>query len=267
MGHIEVTLFDILGKTVNKPVGKLLGNVIRSQIPVYLTRFNRDRSPEEEIKRLKDIIPQYGFEAVKLKIGGRMSYDKDVYPGYSEELLKLAREKLGDEIIIYVDANGSYSPKKAVEVGKMLQKYNVSFFEEPCPWQNFAGIKYVNDNLEIPVAGGEQDSNLYKFEWMIENQAVDIIQPDIIYNGGIIRCLQVAKMAEKKGINVIPHAPRKGIEAAPLYHFLSVINNAGPYHESRITDDINNTMVNIPKGPGLGYTIDENIIKNAKVII
>ncbi len=252
VGHVELSLWDLLGKTVNKPVNKLLGNIIRTEIPVYLTRFNRYISPEQEVEKIPPLINKYGFKAIKLKIGGRMSQNKDVSPGYTEKLINLVYKNIDSNIEINVDANGSYEPDKAIEVGKMLQKYNINFFEEPCPWENFPGTKQVADNLDMKVAGGEQDSNLYKFKWMIENRCVNIIQPDILYNGGLIRCLQVAKIAERANMKIAPHNPNSGYEAYPLLHFASVTPNIYDFMEYRIASEVKDGKVKVPTEPGLG---------------
>lgn len=267
VGHVEAAVLDMVGKTVNKTVGQLFGKVIREEVPVYLSRLKRYREPEEEVDLIAKYVDEYGFNAVKLKIGGRMSNDADVYPGYSEKLVRLTRETLGEEMTIYVDANGSYSPEKAIEVGKFLQEYNVAFFEEPCQWEDFVGTARVNQQLQIPVAAGEQESSLYKFEWMIKNKAVDIIQPDLMYNGGIIRSLRVAKMAEEAGLLVAPHNPKIGSEAAPLIHFISILENIGPYHEYKISDEVKNGAVKVPERPGLGVEIDKSKIEEATVVL
>lgn len=267
VGHLEVSIFDLIGKTLGKPAGELLGEVRRKEIPVYWSRFNRTTDPDEEVDKLIEGINQYKFNAIKLKIGGRMSENADVYPGYTEELITKARNRLPEDLNIFVDANGSYRPGKAIEVGKMLEDYNIDFFEEPCPWQDFDGTRKVNQNLKIPVAGGEQDSSLYKFKWMIEKRAVDIIQPDIFYNGGLIRTLKVARMAKEAGIKVAPHSPKTGIQAAPMLHFVSVIKNAAPFHEYKIAGEVENGKVKVPVSPGLGFDSQEEKIAKGKVIV
>ncbi|MFW5787867.1 MAG: mandelate racemase/muconate lactonizing enzyme family protein [Halanaerobiales bacterium] len=266
VGHVEASILDMVGKTVGKPVGELLGNLVRKEVPVYLSRFNRHQEPEEEIEQLIPLVEKHSFKAVKFKIGGRMSKNADVYPGYSEKLVKLARKALGDDIVIYVDANGSYFPEKAIEVGKMLEEYNIGFYEEPCPWEDFMGTAKVNQKLNIPVAGGEQDTSLYKFQWMIANEAVSIVQPDLMYNGGIIRCLKVAEMAEKAGLKIAPHNPKTGQASAPLLHLISIISNPAPYHEYKEADEVVNGKVRVPDIPGLGFELDIDLAK-ARIVL
>lgn len=115
--YVEQALLDLLGKTVRKPVGELLGGVRRKQIPVYLSGSGRETTAEQEVEVYASALQQTGARAMKFKIGGRMSRNADAYPGRTEKMLALARKTYGDQTIIYVDANGSYNAAKAIEVG------------------------------------------------------------------------------------------------------------------------------------------------------
>ncbi|MDF1514971.1 MAG: mandelate racemase/muconate lactonizing enzyme family protein, partial [Anaerolineae bacterium] len=195
VAYIELAILDLLGQYAGKSAGSLLGTVIREHIPVYLSSLRRDTTAEEEVDWLAQRLEETGASAVKLKVGGRMSQNADAHPGRTDRLIPLARQTFGEDIAIYVDANGSYDAKYAIEKGAFLQEYGIAFFEEPCPWQEYSETKRVADALDLPVAGGEQDSSLAQFQWMLHNRVVDIVQPDIMYNGGMIRNLQVAQWA------------------------------------------------------------------------
>ena len=96
VAYVEQSLFDLLGKTVGKPVGELLGGVRRKEIPVYLSGSGRDTTAEEEVEVYVRGVAHTGAKAVKLKIGGRMSRNLDTYPGRTEKLLKLARKRFNN---------------------------------------------------------------------------------------------------------------------------------------------------------------------------
>ena len=117
----------MFGKTVNKPIGELLGGVLRKEIPVYLSGSGRETSAEEELAVYTKGVETTGAKAVKFKIGGRMSRNADAYPGRTEKLVTSARKALGDKFVLYADANGSYDIKKGIEVGKMLPGPQVQF--------------------------------------------------------------------------------------------------------------------------------------------
>ena len=275
VAYVEQSLFDLLGKIAGKPVGELMGGVIRHEIPVYLSGSGRATTAEEEVDVYVRGVEQTGAKAVKFKIGGRMSRNLDAYPGRTETLLKLARKKLGDGITIYADANGSYNSAKAIEVGRMLQDLNVQFFEEPCPWEELGETKKVADALEMPVAAGEQDASLWRFQWMMENRVMDIVQPDLNYNGGFVRAARVARMGRAFDMDIVPHNTQTGAGAVNMLQFASAIPNIGPHMEfpwrkphhpaGWYTPDfvIRRGVVKVPTGPGLGVEIDEDFLRKA----
>jgi len=275
VGCVEFALLDLLGKLAGKSIGQLMGGVRRRDIPVYLSSMRRDTTPEQEVAWLGERIAQTGSKAVKLKIGGRMSRNADASPGRTERLVPLARKTFGDGITIQVDANGSYDAPKAIEVGRMLQDHGVYFFEEPCPFEDFEATKLVADALEIPVAGGEQDTSLEKFRWMICNRAVDIVQPDVIYNGGLVRTARVARLAAAARMDITPHAPQPGYQAAYMLHLASATANLGRFQEfpaARFEQSawyaphiqIRDGMVQVPTGPGIGIAIDPDYLDKAE---
>ena len=92
---------------------------------------------------------------------------------------------LGDGMAKLVDGNSCYSPKRAIEVGKLLEAEGIGHFEEPCPYWEFAQTKEVADALSIDVTGGEQDCEFTAWETMIGMRAVDVVQPDVMYMGGM----------------------------------------------------------------------------------
>ncbi len=277
VAHVEFSLLDMMGKMVEKPVGALFSEILRPEIPIYLSSGHRDTTPEREVAWLEERLAESGARAIKIKIGGRMSKGADATPGRSEKLVSLARERFGPAVTIYVDANGSYNAQQAIEVGHMLEAYEVGFLEEPCPFLEFEETKAVADALELPVVGGEQDTSMAMFQWMIRNRAVDMVQPDLLYNGGMIRCLQVAQMAAKAGLSVTPHSPKHDPVAGYMLHFAAIVPNLGPYQEFQAERRpkenwyspalaIRNGTVRVPDGPGLGFQYDEGILNQAEVI-
>jgi L-alanine-DL-glutamate epimerase-like enolase superfamily enzyme len=278
VAYVEQALLDLYGRTVNKPVGELLGGVKRKKIPVYLSGSGRETTAEREVAVYEKALAMTNARAVKFKIGGRMSRNADAYPGRTEKMLTLARKTYGGACVIYTDANGSYNAAKGIEIGRMLEELNCAFYEEPCPWEEFTETKRVADALKIPVAFGEQDSSFWKFQWMIENRALDIVQPDINYNGGFIRTARVARMAAHAGLTIVPHNTQTGASAVNIAQFASAIPNIGPHMEFpfRGRDEnerwfaphfkIVDGAMEVPPGPGLGIEIDPAYLAKAKKV-
>jgi L-alanine-DL-glutamate epimerase-like enolase superfamily enzyme len=274
---VEFSILDLLGRIMDKPVGELLGGVVRHQIPIYVASGNRNTTPQQEVDILAKHIEQTGARAIKFKIGGRMSNNADSMPGRSEGLIRIVRRNLGDKVKIYADANGSYDCRKAVEIGKLMQDSNIDMFEEPCPFDHLEQTKCVADALSIPIAGGEQETSLRRFRWMVHNNAVQIVQPDLHYNGGFIRAVRVARMAAEAGMTVVPHMSGEGVGYVDVLHFASCTPNIGDFHEYKGGLDktgpwydpplrLKNGAINVPTGPGLGITDVEDILRNAKPV-
>jgi len=179
---------------------------------------------------------------------------------------------------IHADANSSYDVQMALRIGRLMHEQKFSFFEEPVPFDFYDETKDVADALTLPVAGGEQDSSLRRFRWMIEHRAVDIVQPDIFYFGGFIRSIRVARMAAAAGMDCTPHMSDGGLGYLYVAHFASCVPNAGPFQEYKGRDDslpvssetstLNcvNGMLKVPSGPGLGVTIDPAFVAKGEVV-
>jgi len=279
VAYVEQSLLDMLGKIAGKPVGELLGGVIRDEIPVYLSGSDRILTAEEEVDVYVRGVSETQAKAVKFKIGGRMSRNLDAYPGRTDTLLRLARKKLGDNLILYADANGSYDAAMGIKVGKMLESLNYSFFEEPCPWEYLSETQSVAKTLKIPVACGEQDSSLWRFRWMLENGVMSIVQPDINYNGGLIRAKRVAHIAEQLGKTIVPHNTQTGATSVNILQFASCTKNASPFMEYPWRDSqktptwykpdfkIVDGKIKVPKTAGMGLEIDPDYLKQATLLM
>ena len=278
VAFVEQSLLDMLGKVAQKPVGALLGGVVRDEVPVYLSGSDRVLSAEEEVEVYVRGVAETGARAVKFKIGGRMSRNLDAYPGRTDTLVKLARQKLGDSIILSADANGSYDVPTGIEVGKMLEDLNYSFFEEPCPWENLTETQEVAKALKIPISCGEQDSSLWRFQWMLDNKVMSIPQPDLNYHGGFIRTKRVARMAERLGLNIVPHNTQTGHTIVNILQFASSTRNALPHMEHTWRRPqteaswyspnfpIVDGKVKVPKTPGMGIEFDPDYINQCTVV-
>ena len=276
LAGIDTALWDLYGKIKEKPVYELLGSK-KTSIPAYGSSMRRDISPEDEAERLVRLQDSHGFRAFKVRIGQVNGHDGDASPGRTERLIPAVRKAVGNEVKLLVDANSGYTPPKAIEVGRrLLEKYNVCHFEEPCPYWELEWTAEVAEALHVPVAGGEQDNDLAQWRRMIRMNAVDIVQPDLCYIGGLTRALRVAQMARQANKPVVPHSANLSLVTLFALHLLAVIPNAGPYVEFSIerNDSLNQMFyrprlevkdgsVKIPQGPGWGVEIDPEWLKSA----
>ena len=283
VGHAEMALWDMMGKEAGLRAVDMMGGVARDRIPIYLSSLDRETTPEEEVEWLSEAVARTGGRAMKLKIGGRMSRNADASPGRQERLVALVRRHFGDGMTIHVDANGSFDQPTAVEIAHMLEANGVGFFEEPCPWTDFemtAAVTAAVDRagMRLRVAGGEQDSSPETWRWYLGTRGLHILQPDLFYNGGLLRALKVAWMAAAAGVPITPHWPRNGVESAELLHFAAHVPNLysqieyrarPPAHQSRASPAIApiDGALSLPSGPGFGVTFDPSIFEKAKRLV
>lgn len=233
MGGLDTAIWDQRGKQVGKPVAELLGGSAGS-MRVYASSMKRDIIPADEAARLKRLRDEKGFDAFKMRAGAEVGRNKDEWPGRTEEIIPTMRRELGPDVDLLIDANSCYSPARAIEIGRMLEDHGFCHFEEPCPYWELEQTKEVTDTLDIDVTGGEQDCDLPTWRRMIDMRAVDIVQPDVMYLGGICRTLRVAKMAEAAGLPVTPHCANLSMVTLFTMHLLRALPNAGKYLEFAI---------------------------------
>ncbi len=233
MGGLDTAIWDMRGKQKGKPVAELLGGSAGT-IRAYASSMKRDITPADEATRLKQLRDQYGFNAFKVRAGAEVGRGEDEWPGRTEEIIPTIRRELGDDVDLLIDANSCYSPERAIEIGHLLQDHGYGHYEEPCPYWELEQTKAVTDALEIDVTGGEQDCDLPTWQRMIDMRAVDIVQPDILYLGGICRTLRVVDMAKAAKLPVTPHCANLSLVTLFTMHLLRAIPNAGKYLEFSI---------------------------------
>lgn len=274
---VEMAILDMLGKIAGKSMGMLIGDIHNSEIAIYQANDNRGKSAEESVENIKALQSETNAKAVKFKIGGRRS-NPEYPPGRTEALIPLMRQRFGDDITIYADCNGSYDAKEAIRIGKILEANEIDLFEQPVPTDWYEDWKITADALRIPIASGGGEVSMRNFRWLIGNDAVQMVQQDLFYYGGMIRCMKVARMAATRGYPCTPHISGTGLGYIYMMQFVSAIPNAGPYHEYKgQSRDIpfecetstlipENGILHLPKGVGSGVEIDPDFIEKHKIL-
>jgi L-alanine-DL-glutamate epimerase-like enolase superfamily enzyme len=233
MAGLDTALWDLRGRMESKPVVALLGGTPK-RLRAYASSMKRDISPDDEAERLVRLRDEQGFDAFKWRVAAECGHDVDEWPGRTEAIVPRVARALGRGVAKLVDANSGYSPRRAIEVGRLLESEGVSHYEEPCPYWKLEETKQVTDALSIDVTGGEQDWDLATWARMIEMRAVDIVQPDVMYMGGIARTLRVVRMAAAAGLPCTPHSANLSLVTICTMHLLGAIPNPGKYLEFSI---------------------------------
>jgi len=278
LATIEFAILDMLGKISGKSLGQLIGDIHNRDIAVYQANGERGITAEMTIEHLIKEVGETKAKALKFKVGGRMSNNYESPAGRTEKLIPLVRKTFGDKMVIYADSNGSYTTDEAIRIGRIMEDYKIDFYEEPVPFDWYEETKTVADALKIPIAGGEQEPSLHMFRWLMANDSLQVVQPDMFYFGGMIRSMKVAKMAEALGKECTPHISGSGLGYLYMMHFVSAIPNAGPYHEfkgfneelpftcSTSSLSSNEGIIKVPSGPGLGIDIEKAYINKHKSV-
>ncbi len=233
LAGLDTAIWDLRGKQAGKPVTILIGGS-PGPIRAYASSMKRDITPDQEAERFKRLRGEQGFDAFKFRVGAEVGRNQDEWPGRSEEIIPTIRKALGPEVSLLADANSCFTPSRAIEIGRLMEDQGIEHFEEPCPYWELEQTKEVTDTLSLDVTGGEQDCDLTIWRRMIEMRAVDVLQPDICYLGGIARTLRVVRMAEAAGLPITPHCANLSLVTLFTMHLLRAIPNAGKYLEFSI---------------------------------
>lgn len=277
LGGVDTALWDLYGQITGKPVAELLGGSVRP-LPAYGSSMRRDISPADEAARMMRLRDE-GVKAFKIRLGTPGGRNRDAAPGRSEAIIPTVRKAVGPDIILTADANSCYTPDVAIPMGRRLEDSNYSAFEEPCPYWELEWTQEVTRALDMEVQGGEQDNDMAQWRRMIAMRAVDIVQPDICYSGGLTRAWRVSKMAEAAGMITKPHAANVSLVTVFTMHMLAALPKAGEVEfsiedaaaitrEARAMFEPALTMKGgqavMPDGPGWGVRIRPEWLASAE---
>jgi D-galactarolactone cycloisomerase len=267
---IDIALWDIFGKITGQPVGRLLGGRYKVRVRPYASLLMDQPEPLRD--HLLSIKAQ-GFRAFKMGWGpfGRVSAALD------EAIVKTAREAVGDDAQLMVDAGGSdaYWPngyKWALRTAEMLAAYKVDWFEEPLKPDALDDFIALRRNAPLPISGGEVLTRRQSFQPWLQGGAFDIVQPDVTKVGGISEERRIAQMAQDNGIRFIPHGWNTALGLAADLHLASAFPDtnlveyiAGSPYVDELTQEgfhlDSDGMLPIPDAPGLGVTLNPDAVE------
>ena len=182
---IDIALWDIKGKAANKPVYKLLGGYTE-KVPVYIAGgYYEDGKGLRELQDEMTASVAMGADAVKMKIGA-VSINEDV------KRIKAVRDAVGNDVKLMVDANCAYRYYEAIEIARKMEPYDIFWFEEPIPPDDYKGHILISQSTSIPIATGERLSTKYEFSKVIEKKAASIIQFNLGRVGGILEAKKIS---------------------------------------------------------------------------
>ena len=267
---IDIALWDLFGKAVGQPVGRLLGGTYRDRVQPYASLLM------QEPAAMGELVEQYraqGFRAIKIgwgPFGRRGSYRLD------EQIVAAARAAAGDECRLMVDAGGSdaYWPnglKWAVRTADMLAAHDVEWFEEPLQPDDIEGFIELRRAARLPIAGGEVLTRRQTFVPWLTRRAFDVVQPDVTKVGGISEQRRIAWLAADCGVRYIGHGWNTALGLAADLQLAAALPSAdlveyiggSPYVDEitqggwKIDDE---GYLAIPDAPGLGIEVDVDAV-------
>jgi len=260
---VMIALMDIIGKATKQPIYRLLGGR-KQKVRAYASLF-RVYKPKAAAGAVRSVVEAGGYDAVKLRIGQGIKKD--------EALLKAVRDEFPD-IEIMVDANSGYtSVIDALKIAKICDKYGLTWLEEPLPSDNLNGLAKLRKLSPIPIAGGENDMGIFRFEDILSRGSYDIIQPDVTRCGSYMELRKIDAMAEVKGVQCIPHIFGYGHILAANLHFIMASRCEFcefPYYPEQfqmLEEPIKaeKGMVSALEKPGLGVEINKEMFEKSKI--
>jgi L-alanine-DL-glutamate epimerase-like enolase superfamily enzyme len=266
---VDIALWDLLGQALGQPVSRLLGGVYRDRIKPYASILFDD--PPVLRERLQLQLSR-GFRAIKMgwRPFGRVSRKLD------EQLVRTARETVGDDVELMVDAGGSeqfwpHGVAWARETARMLGDHGVVWFEEALRPDDVAGFRELRQASPVLIATGEVLTRRQAFQPFLVDRAVDVIQPDATKCGGLSEARRIGWMAHDHGVLLVPHGWNTGIGVAadlaltaalPVARWVEYQTGV-PYIEEIIDPPFRldgDGLLRVPTGPGLGVRLNRDAL-------
>ncbi len=284
---VEMACWDLMGKALNVPVYRLLGGAVRDRIKAYANGwYTVDRQPEAFAKAAQGAVAK-GYHALKLDPFG--TSHQTITRAELHEVVRICeavRAAVGPDVELFIEMHGRFGPAEAVRVANALERIEPGWLEEPTPPDNLKAFAHAARQMRSPVATGEKLHHRFEFRELFEYQACDIIQPDVTHCCGLAEVKTLAAMADVHGMLVAPHNVAGPVATAANLHLAATIPNfkiqetfndfaaeeilrGGP-DAGQIGNpvkaaasgcpDVVDGAFPLPQGPGLGVTLDEDLI-------
>lgn len=252
---IDGALWDIAGKAMNRPLYRLLGGA-RDAVPAYHSGGLWLSRSIDELMKEADLYVSQGFRAIKMRLGSA-THKQDI------ERVRAVRAAIGPGIKLMVDANQGLTESEAIRLGRMLEEFDLAWFEEPLPAWDLDGVARVAAALDTPIASGETEYTRYGFRRMLELRSADVLMPDLQRVGGVTEFVRVAHMAAAYDVPVSSH-----LFSEMSLQVLGGLSNATyleymPWFAPLYNEELKfrDGKALVPERPGWGFTFNANYVK------
>ena len=274
LSGIDIALWDLRGKILGVPVYQLLGGPFRDKLRVYANGwYTNPASPELIAEEAKKVV-EMGYTAMKFDPFGKIAYTT-ISPEEAQlsvDRVAAVREAVGPNVDILIEVHARFNVYTAVGLAKRMEQYRPFWYEEPVSQENTNEMRQVRDRINIPVATGERLYLKFPFFDLVKNEAVDILQPDICNAGGITELHKIGSMAEAQHVMMAPHNTNSAVGTVASFHLDTAMPNflIQEYHAEfyephyfQVVQGLprqKDGYVNLPEGPGLGISLDNELL-------
>ena len=253
---LDGALWDALGKMSNLPIYRILGGA-QDRVPVYHSGGLWLSSSDKELVAEAERFAAAGFRAMKMRLGSPE-------PTTDVARVRAVRTAIGPKIKLMVDANQGLTESQAIRLGRALEEFDLTWFEEPLPAWDLDGLARVAAALDTPIASGETEYTRYGFRRMLELRSADVLMPDLQRVGGVSEFMRVGHMAESYDIPVSSHLfPETSLQV------LGALANAiyleyMPWFSKLYNETIKfvEGQAIIPERPGWGFTFNQDYVSH-----
>jgi len=267
LSSIDIALWDILGKSVDRPVHQLLGGTCRDRVRVFASISGE--TVEEHVENARRAVDE-GYTSLRSMpfLPGWEAGTSTQTIGMAAEIVAAIREEVGYEVDLGVELHRNLGPDEAVLLAREIAPLRILYYEDPVAPESLAALKYVADRVDLPIAAGERGCSLYRFKELLDAAPVAMIRPDLSLAGGFTQGRKIAALAEAQFVNVFPHLMGSQVNLAAFVQFGAAIPNY-VLMEGQATglDDIvdrplavENGYVTVPDRPGIGIELREEML-------
>jgi galactonate dehydratase len=269
LSGIDVALWDILGKSVGKPVHQLLGGKVRDKVRVF-ANVGGNTPKERGESAIKQVEAGYTSLRTQPFFTGFEGRRSTQVVGEAVEIVRAIREAVGDGIDVGVEIHRNLTTAEAVTLGRELEPFRLTYYEDPLAPESTAALKYVAEHVDIPMAAGERSYNAYQFKEILDTGAVAFIRPDPSLAGGFTQVKKIAAMAEAAFVGVFPHLMGSPVNIAAFVQLDAAIPNYVLMESHTTADRLNDILeeppkreggwIVVPDRPGIGVEIREEAL-------
>jgi L-alanine-DL-glutamate epimerase-like enolase superfamily enzyme len=270
---VDCALWDLKGRYLNTPVYRLLGGPTRTEIPAYASALGYSIEPERAAERAKEFVRQ-GYRATKWFFRNGPQ-DGPAGMVRNSELVSALRGAVGPDVDIMLDCWMSWDVPYTVAMAERLEDYEPRWLEEPVLPDKIESYAQIRRQVSIPISGGEHEYTRWGLKQYMDAEAVDVLQPDIYWAGGITEMLKICALASTYDLPVIPHGHSTPATAnliaamppnvCPLLEYLVKWNEVHQFFLKNPLKPVGG-VVRLPEIPGIGMDLDESRIESQRVV-